>query len=332
MGRRIDWESQIGRRLKLRDLHVFFTVVQCGSMAKAAQRLGVSQPAISEIIADLEHALRVRLLDRQPHGVEPTIYGNAVLKRSIAVFDELKQSIRDVEFLADPTTGELRIGCVESLSATLVPQVLLQFSQQYPQVVVHVDGLTAPAIDWIGLRNRKYDCTLVRWMTPFGNDSISDDIRAELLFNDRLVVAAGINSRWTRRRKIALAELIDEPWILPPPDTWHHARVAEAFHAHGLALPNATLNSLSMILRMQLMAAGPYISVFANSVMRLNAHRYGITVLPIDLSVQPWPVAIVTLKNRTLSPVVERFIASAREVAKSFASQPRKPMSPHKMG
>src|SRR5262245_22139202 len=72
MARKIDWESQIGRRLRLRDLHVFFTVVQRGSMAKAAAHLGVSQPAVSEVIADLEHALGVRLLDRNSQGVEPT--------------------------------------------------------------------------------------------------------------------------------------------------------------------------------------------------------------------------------------------------------------------
>ena len=324
MPHRIDWESQIGRRLKLRDLHVFFTVAQCGSMAKAARQLRVSQPAISEIIADLEHALRVRLLDRLPQGVEPTMYGNAVLKRSIAVFDELKQSVRDVEFLSDPTTGELRIGCVESLSATIVPQILLQFSKQYPRVVVHVDGLTAPAIDLLGLRNRKYDCTLVRLMRPLGNDSLADDVEAELLFDDRLVIASGVNSRWTRRRKMNLAELIDEPWILPPPDTWHHARVAEAFQARGLGMPKASFNSLSMTLRMQLMAAGPYISVFANSVMRLNAHRYNVMVLPIDLPAPPWPVVLVTLRNRTLTPVAERFVACAREVAKSFGPEARR--------
>jgi len=324
MPHRIDWERQIGRRLKLRDLHVFFTVAQCGSMAKAARQLRVSQPAISEIIADLEHALRVRLLDRQPQGVEPTMYGNAVLKRSIAVFDELKQSVRDIEFLSDPTTGELRIGCVESLSATIVPQILLQFSKQYPRVVVHVDGLTAPAIDLLGLRNRKYDCTLVRLMRPLGNDSLADDVEAELLFDDRLVIAAGVNSRWTRRRKMNLAELIDEPWILPPPDTWHHARVADAFQAQGLGMPKASFNSLSMTLRMQLLAAGPYISVFANSVMRLNAHRYNVTVLPIDLPAPPWPVVLATLKNRTLTPVVERFVACARVVAKSFGPEARR--------
>src|SRR6266545_4406382 len=85
---KIDWESQIGRRLKLRDLHVFATVVRRGSMAAAARELGVSQPAISEVIADLEHALGVRLVDRGAQGVESTIYGDALLKRSVAVFDE----------------------------------------------------------------------------------------------------------------------------------------------------------------------------------------------------------------------------------------------------
>jgi DNA-binding transcriptional LysR family regulator len=81
MLRKIDWESQIGRRLRLRDLHVFSTVIQRGSMAKAARQLGVSQPAVSEVIADLEHALGVRLVDRSAQGVTATIYGNALLIR-----------------------------------------------------------------------------------------------------------------------------------------------------------------------------------------------------------------------------------------------------------
>jgi len=90
MPRIIDADSQIGRRLKLRDLHLFFTVIQRGSMAKAAAHLGISQPAVSEVIADLEHTLGVRLFDRNPQGVEPTRYGQALLKRGLAAFDELK--------------------------------------------------------------------------------------------------------------------------------------------------------------------------------------------------------------------------------------------------
>ena len=124
MLRKIDWESQIGRRLKLRDLHVFLTVVQRRSMAKAAQQLGVSSPAVSEVIADLEHALGVRLVDRSARGVEPTISGEALLKRSVAAFDELKQSIKDIEFLSDPTAGEVRIAAPIALAAGFVTTVI----------------------------------------------------------------------------------------------------------------------------------------------------------------------------------------------------------------
>ena len=117
---RIDWESQVGRRLRLRDLHVFSTVARMGSMGKAAQELRVSQPAVSEVIADLEHAVGARLLDRTPQGISVTPYGAALERRVLTVFDELKQGIKDIEFLLDPTAGEVRIGCPESISAAYI--------------------------------------------------------------------------------------------------------------------------------------------------------------------------------------------------------------------
>src|SRR6202035_1536868 len=108
-------------------------------MAKGARELAMSQPAVSEAIANLEHVLGVRLLDRSPLGVNPTIYGHAMLKRSVAVFDELKQSVKDIEFLSDPTTGQLTIGCPESIAATALPWIVETFSKKYPRVVLHVD-------------------------------------------------------------------------------------------------------------------------------------------------------------------------------------------------
>src|SRR5215813_14752517 len=132
MARIIDWERWIGRRLRLQDLHVFFAVAKLGSMAKAAQQLGVTQPAVSKVIADLEHVLDVRLLDRGRRGVEPTMYGRALLKRGNAAFDELKQGVLDIEFLADPTQGELRVGCMDAISASILPPILLSFAQRYP--------------------------------------------------------------------------------------------------------------------------------------------------------------------------------------------------------
>src|SRR5215204_4553854 len=106
----MEWESRLGRRLRVRDLYILSTVVKLGGMAKAARQLAMTQPAVSSAIANLEHMLGVRLLDRSPRGIEPTIYAEAMLKRSVAVFDELKQSVKDIELLSNPTAGELRIG------------------------------------------------------------------------------------------------------------------------------------------------------------------------------------------------------------------------------
>jgi DNA-binding transcriptional LysR family regulator len=320
---KIDWESQIGRRLRLRDLHVFATVLQRGSMAKAAQQLGVSQPAVSEVISDLEHALGVRLLERSAKGVEPTIYGDALLKRSVAAFDELKQSVRDIAFLSNPTEGELRIGCTDSLSTTILPQVISRFSRQYPGVAVHFDDVGAHATEVLGpgLRDRKFDCVLQRIVLPLPKGDLNDDINAEVLFDDELVIAAGSRTRWARRRSIDLDELIDEPWILPPPGTWYHAVVSKLFRARGLEVPKPSLVTHSIALRTRLLTDGSYITAFASSVVRLNAHRYALTILPVDFPTQPLPAGILTLKNRTLSPVVERFLGIARAIAKPLAGR-----------
>src|ERR1700740_3554368 len=116
-----DLDGFVGRRLRIRDLHVFSAVASTGSMAKAAVQLGVSQPAVSEVVGSLEHALRVRLFDRKPQGVELTLYGRALLDRTRTAFDELKQGVRDIEGLADPAAGEIRVGCPESIATGILP-------------------------------------------------------------------------------------------------------------------------------------------------------------------------------------------------------------------
>jgi len=311
MVRRIDWESQIGRRIKLRDLHVFFMTVQRGSMAKAAQQLGVSQPAVSEIIADLENALGVRLLDRHPQGVEPTNYGDALIKRSTAVFDELKQSVRDIEFLADPTAGEVKFGCTEAMASILSP-VMERFTRQYPRVLLRTYQVTRPLDP--GLRGRTLDFALGHFVKSPPDNRI-DDLNVEILFDDRLVATAGVSSPWAgRRRKIDLAELVDEPWILAEaPESWNYSVVSDAFRMRGLRMPRISVMTFSVHVRIGMLASGHFITTFPSAIPRFHADRRSIKVLRIDLPDRPWPVVIATLKNRTLNPVVERFIAHIRD-------------------
>src|SRR5215208_5178985 len=127
----MQWSDRVGRRLKLRDLHILLAVARSGSMGKAAVDLAISQPSISKAIADVEQAVGLRLLDRGPHGIEPTIYGRALLQCGTAVFDELRQGVKQLEFLTDPTAGELRIGCTETLAAGFVSAVVDRLSRQY---------------------------------------------------------------------------------------------------------------------------------------------------------------------------------------------------------
>src|SRR5712691_7404669 len=128
------WTDRIGRRVRLRDLHILLTVVQFGSMAKAARHLATSQPVISKTIAGLENALGVQLLDRGAQGVQPTMYGQALLRRGFAVFDELREGVKEIEFLTDPTAGELRIGCADMTTAGLLPAIIAELSHRYPRV------------------------------------------------------------------------------------------------------------------------------------------------------------------------------------------------------
>src|SRR5262245_59508060 len=203
--------DRIERRLKLHDVRVLLSVVQAGSMHKAAERLATSQPAVSRAIADLEHALGVRLLDRSPSGIEPTQYAHAIIKRGLAVFDELRQGVKDIEYLADPATGEVRIGCNASLAASFTSAVVDRLSRRYPRVKFQLVTGTVEALR-DDLSERNVDLLIAR---KFG--SIADErLSFEFLFDDSCVVAAGAQSPWARRRRIELAELVNEPWVLPP--------------------------------------------------------------------------------------------------------------------
>jgi DNA-binding transcriptional LysR family regulator len=218
--------DRIERRMKLHDLHVLMTVVQTGSMGKAAERLNTVQPAVSRSMAELEHALGVRLLDRNRQGVEPTEYGRALLDCAIAVFDDLRQGIKNIEFLTDPTAGEVRIGCNPLLAATFASAVADQLSRRYPRMVFHFVEAHVETL-YQELSRRNVDFLIARRLGP-----ISDErLEFEFLFDDSYVVVVGAQSQWVPRRKIKLAELVNEPWTLPPPDSGTGSLAIEAFRA-----------------------------------------------------------------------------------------------------
>ena len=301
--------ERIERRISLHDLRVLVAVVQAGSMGRAARRLATSQPAVSRSISDLEHALGVRLLDRGRQGVEPTSYGRALVARGLAIFDELAQGIGEIQFLADPTVGQLRIGASVAVAVGFVASIVDRLSARHPRLTFDLLATdTTSAFHALALR--QVDLLVVHLVVPLADESM----QADVLFDDPHVVVAAADSPWARRRRLRLADLADEPWVLPRPDAPYGAVVAEAFRASGLAMPRTVVTS-TLPIRSVLLATGRYLSMIPRAALQFPVPGPKLKALPIDLPSTPRPLAIVTLKNRTLSPLAQIFLDAARRAA-----------------
>ena len=183
----MDPSDRILRRLKLSDLRMLEAVAQRGSMARAASFLNISQPAVSKAIAALEHTLNVRLLDRTPTGAEPTIYGRALLNGGNAVFDELRQSVKQIRHMADPSAGEVRIGCNQPHALGFISVAIERLNQKHPRIRVRLEEADTATLKQRELRARRVDMIFARSPIPCPEP----DMEAEGLFNDQLRVVVG---------------------------------------------------------------------------------------------------------------------------------------------
>jgi DNA-binding transcriptional LysR family regulator len=264
---------------------------------------------VSKTIADIEHTLGVRLLDRTPKGVEPTPYGRALLNRSLAVFDELRQSVKEIEFLADPSAGELRIGLTEVPAAGMVPAAIDRLWRRYPRMTVRTEQGSADDV-LNHLRQRKCEVGVVR-VSP----SAAPDMDVQALHCEQLFVVAGSRSKWARQRRIGLADLVDEPWVQSYLEMEPGSPIIEAFRMAGFERPHAVVLSNSVNLRFGLLATGRFLTMFPDSLLRYGPQRAAIRILPIKLPRWHIPTSVATLKDRTLSPIAKLFIECLHELA-----------------
>jgi DNA-binding transcriptional LysR family regulator len=316
----MDLTDRVAQRLKLRDLRLLDVVVRSKSMARAAAQLNLSQPAVSKAISEMEQVLGVRLLDRSRQGAEPTPYGRALLKSAVAIFDDLRQGVREIEFLSDPAAGDVRIAATEPIASGLLPIVIARLTRQYPRISIYMTQSPIAVLErrtpqYRDLRERNVDLVLGPFVRPFAED----DLEAELLFEEKPTVVAGMHSKWARRRKVELADLIDEPWCMAPPDTLVGSRCVEAFRASGLDVPKRTVLASSIQLYNGLLATERFLAIMPDSLLKFSAKRFGLKGLPIELPVPPRFIGIVTVKNRTISPAARVFIDMTREVTKPLA-------------
>src|SRR5579871_5350595 len=307
------WTDRIGRRVKLRDLHIALAVADAGSMTKAAEELAVSYPVVSKTISELEHTLGVKLFDRSISGVEPTHYGRALLKSGAAVFDEMRKGLQQIEFIKQPDAGELRISSSIVTDAGFLPAVIERFSHDFPRAVLHVAHENIAIQQYDNLRERKVELTFGR----IPNAMSEPDLVVEPLFDEPAVVVAGAASRWAKRRNVKLADLMGEPWVLAQPGSLARSLHDEVFRASGQQTPSARVLTVSLHLHLRLIETGRWLGLVPASAMRFGGKQMHLKVLPIKVSSPPAPVGFVTIRDRMLTPLAERFIDCARKLANS---------------
>jgi DNA-binding transcriptional LysR family regulator len=273
----------------------------------------VSQPVVSKAIADLEHLIGVRLFDRSPQGVEPTLYCRALLKRSMAIFDDVRAGIEEIGFLADPASGELRLGSTEPLLAGLVTAAMEALWRQHPGISLRALQADSATLINRDLRERRIEIAVI----PVFDGLPDDDLDVTTLYEDSWHVVAGADSPWTRRRRLALSDLSAARWCATPLETSIGSLLINAFRAHGLDAPRLIVSSvLSPHLVARLLENGQFVAVMSDSLLNyFYAKRLPIKPLPVELASPPFATALVTIKNRTISPVAELFIEAARGIA-----------------
>src|SRR3979411_2811408 len=309
----MQWDDRVGGRLRLKDLHALQTVAAVGSMAKASERLALSQPAISKAISDMEQTLGAPLFDRSSSGVELTDCGRMLVERARVIFDEVRQGVLDIEHMSDPTGGEVRIGTIEPFTGA-VSEIISQLVRRYPRISYHV---TVSDADSLGreLRERMLDVLIVRWAPPL----VADDLAAQVLFKSPLAVMAERRHPLLLRKKLSLADLMGERWTLSPPDSFLGRIVVDLFRRRKLPLPPTVVTTISIYMRLNLLASGDFLTVLPLTMLRHRSNRAWLRALDVDLSDSSSPIAAITLKKRHSGGAVRLFLQASVEVCKGIA-------------
>lgn len=309
----MNWEERIGRRLTLRDVRILLTAVELGSVSKAAARLRVSQPAISKTITQMERAVEAPLVRRTTRGVEPTEQGQALVARCRAAMRELRAGVDAMDDLSRPKLGELFIAGNQVSLSGIIPIVISRLYDRHPGVVFHIVSAPTFADQVHALEDERAELVIGRLSLPRAVDRLN----VVELFMDDFQVVAGQNHRLASRADVRLADLMDEPWTFPSPETITGQYMTQLFRANGFDTPRVNVIASSLQLHRRLVLESGFLALFPRSLTRSVP---GMRVLPAPMKQEPRSIGVLTLRYRTLSPLAKLFIDEALAVSREISA------------
>ena len=296
--------------LKMRHLVLLVELGRHGSILHAAQAAHLTQPAASKLLAELEHALGVSLFERLPRGVQPTRYGEVMVRRAGTALAEMDAAHQEVMELQSGLSGRVAVGTVMTPSTGLLPEAIRLLRQTHARVQVSISVDTSkPLIQ--RLRAGELDLVIGRILDgesaqEFNFEPITDEPHS-------LIVRAG--HPLIGRKDLGLEELARQAWIIPPYGSILRDRLTALFLSHGLDQPIETIETTELPVVTSLLCGSDMVVALPEELVQPDLAAGLLAVLPFELGLRMDVYGIVTRKEHQLSPGADATLAALRQAA-----------------
>lgn len=302
--------QKIQSRLKLRHLRVVAAIGEFSNIRAAAEYLGISQPAVSRTLKELEDDIGLQLVHRTNRGVVLNEYGEALRRNARQVLSQVRRTSEELSDLSSGFGGHLRIGVLTANVSPLASRVIGQLFEEHPgSTVAVVEGSNDVLMP--SLIQGDLDVIVGRLPNSYNRKFVTQ----EALYVEKEVFIARAGHPLLDVADLGLADTVNWKWILPRPETEMRQRIDAAFHAEGLELPNCVLESVSRVINRDLIRSSDMIGISGWSAVREHIEAGVLAELPIRIELSSQVIGFSSRKVEEPSKILSNFVALLREEA-----------------
>lgn len=304
-------------RLKIRQLLLLSALGDTGNLRRAASDLGMTQPAATKLLHELEAALNVDLFERSRRGMKPTVFGEAMIRRARALLTDLDAVRDEIAALSEGSLGTLALGTNSSTASELVPRAVAALLDRHPGVGISVVEGTNDMLMAM-LRRGELDMIVGRVM----GGAAMDEVDLRVLHEDEFMVVCGPQHPLLKMKRIALADLTRQRWILPKSTAPVRQRLDILFAELAGGRPRNAIESTSLLTNLALLQESNMVTVMPADLVRQFSRSGLVKTLPVSLPGLLFPVALITRVNRSSTPVADAFIEELLRVSATAPAAP----------
>ena len=300
-------------RLKTRHLLLLLHLYEQRSVVRAAEAANMTQPAASKLLAEMEDMLGVQLFERHARGVEPTWYGQVLIRRARSALSEIGRAHDEISALRAGRMGQASIGTVVNPGTTLVPQAIAAVKRDFPEILIRVEmDYSRPLV--AKLLDGQLDIVIGRIMGPEG----AGELDFEPLADEPHSVIVRAGHPLAQRSKVTHADLVDYGWIMPPAASVLRTRLDSVFLEHGLSPPQSIVETSALPVIIHLLRHSDMLAALPAESVAPYLQTGQMLALPIDLGVRMDYFGIIRRRDQQLSPGAERVLGALRIAARQI--------------